>query len=136
MYLFLSHRQCNIWCNIYIKPSDPPSSPVISSKSILLENSSNQFRCSASKGKPYQTYTWKIGEKPLNGQETLIFTPSYLDNGKELSCMVTNDYTQVKKKNLTASVTLSVECEYNRNTLIIILDFYHPRHFCSDFHLL
>ena len=76
--------------------------------------------CSASKGKPYQTYTFKIGEKLLNGQETLTLTPSYLDNGKELSCMVTNGYTQVKKKNLTAAVRLSVECELN---------FYHPRQF-------
>ena len=91
---------------------DQPGNPSISSsKSILLENNSNQFRCSASKGKPDHTYKWKIGEKPLNGQETLTFTPNYLDNRKQLSCMVVNDYTQVKRKSITANLTLYVECE-------------------------
>ena len=107
--LFFQNFSVTFILNISV---DEPGIPVIlSSKSILLEKSSNQFRCSASKGKPDHIYKWKIGEKPLNGQETLTFTPSYLDNGKNLSCMVTNNYTQVKRKSLTANLTIYVECK-------------------------
>ena len=107
--LFFQNFSVTFILNISV---DQPGNPVISSSNfILLENNSNQFRCSASEGKPDHTYKWKIGEKPLNGQETLTFTPSYSDNGKELSCLVINHYTEYKKKSLTATITLNVECE-------------------------
>ena len=89
---------------------DPPSTPVITGETTLLENRSYTFICHADRGNPDHSYRWRLGNDDRGQTSTVTIKPSYVDNGKELVCEAVNDYARTRRESVRRATTLNVEC--------------------------
>ena len=105
MYSFTSYYQ--LYSTIF---ADPPSTPVITGDTTLLENRTYTFTCHADRGNPDHSYRWRLGDEDRGQTSTVTIKPSYVDNGKELVCEAVNDYTRTKGETVRRVRRLNVEC--------------------------